>query len=38
LNEELGDYRWCALSEIADLSTTPGLLEILQQAKHLLAG
>jgi ADP-ribose pyrophosphatase YjhB (NUDIX family) len=38
LNEELGDFSWSTLSEIADLATTPGLLEILQQAKRLIAG
>jgi 8-oxo-dGTP diphosphatase len=38
LNEELGDFRWCALSEIDDLPTTPGLLEILRQAQTLVAG
>jgi 8-oxo-dGTP diphosphatase len=38
LNQELGDFRWCRLSEIADLPTTPGLLEILQQAERLVAG
>lgn len=38
LNEELGDFRWCHIFEIADLPTTPGLLEILQQAERLLAG
>ena len=37
LNEELGDFRWCQLPEIADLTITPGLLEILQQAEQLLA-
>jgi 8-oxo-dGTP diphosphatase len=36
LNEELGDFRWCHLPEIADLPTTPGLLEILQQAERML--
>ena len=38
LNEELGEYRWCALAEIGGLPTTPGLLEILQQAERLMAG
>ena len=37
LNEELGEYRWCALTEIAGLPTTPGLLEILQQAERMIA-
>jgi len=37
LNEELGEYRWCVLSEIAGLPTTPGLLEILQQAERIIA-
>jgi 8-oxo-dGTP diphosphatase len=37
LNEELGDFGWRALSEIADLPTTPGLLEILRQAERLMA-
>jgi len=37
LNEELGDFRWCHIPEIADLPTTPGLMEILHQAKRLLA-
>ena len=38
LNEELGDFSWSTLSEIADLPTTPGLLEILRQAERLIAG
>jgi len=38
LNEELGGFRWCHLPEIAGLPTTPGLLEILQQAQRMLAG
>ena len=36
LNEELGDFRWCALAEVEGLSTTPGLLEILRQAEALI--
>ncbi len=38
LNEELGDFGWSTLSEIAGLPTTPGLLEILRQAERLIAG
>jgi ADP-ribose pyrophosphatase YjhB (NUDIX family) len=38
LNEELGDFSWRTLSEIADLPTTPGLLEILSQAGRLITG
>jgi ADP-ribose pyrophosphatase YjhB (NUDIX family) len=38
LNEELGDFNWSTLSEITDLPTTPGLLEILRQAERLIAG
>lgn len=38
LNQELGDFNWRTLSEIADLPTTPGLLEILRQAERLMAG
>ena len=37
LNEELGDFGWRTLSEIADLPTTPGLLEILREAERLIA-
>jgi 8-oxo-dGTP diphosphatase len=37
LNEELGDFRWCNLADIKNLPTTPGLMEILQQAERLLA-
>jgi 8-oxo-dGTP diphosphatase len=37
LNDELGDHRWCTIAEIAGLPTTPGLIEILQQA-HALVG
>jgi 8-oxo-dGTP diphosphatase len=36
LNEELGDFGWRTLSEIADLATTPGLLEILREAERLI--
>lgn len=37
LNEELGDFGWRTLSEIGDLPTTPGLLDILRQAERMLA-
>ncbi len=37
LNEELGDFGWRTLPEIATLQTTPGLLEILREAERLIA-
>jgi 8-oxo-dGTP diphosphatase len=37
LNEELGDFGWRTLSEIGNLQTTPGLLEILREAERLIA-
>jgi 8-oxo-dGTP diphosphatase len=37
LNEELGDFRWCAIDAISDLPTTDGLIEILRQAHALIA-
>ncbi len=37
LNEELGDFGWRTPSEVADLPTTPGLLEILREAERLIA-
>jgi 8-oxo-dGTP diphosphatase len=37
LNEELGDFGWHTLSDIANLQTTPGLLDILREAERLVA-
>ena len=37
LNDELGDFGWRTLAEIADLPTTPGLLDILREAEQLIA-
>ena len=37
LNEELGGFSWHTLSEISNLPTTPGLLDILHEAERLLA-
>jgi len=37
LNEELGDFGWRTLAEVADLPTTPGLLDILREAERLIA-
>jgi hypothetical protein len=37
LNEELGGFGWQTLSEISNLPTTPGLLDILHEAERLLA-
>lgn len=37
LNDELSDGRWLAVDEVAELPTTEGLVDILRQAKQLLA-
>lgn len=37
LNEELGGFGWHTPSEISNLPTTPGLLDILHEAERLLA-
>ena len=37
LNDELGDFRWCAIDMIGDLPTTDGLIGILRRAEALVA-